>query len=198
MNVPIDHVHQIAAALSGENRSRVHRRENTLSPQGFRKHCPGVNTVSNISDVPLENGILDLRFEKIQRPKDRQAGLDKSRKLLIEDDELVALDLVLTIALAEGERPAFLLHRDREQPLLLQFVTHFLQRLAVLRHLNDLTAGFCVSAVEFHALNYYLFFITSTPGGALNTKIALSSGFVSIFVKRNSLVSPSGDVVTKR
>ena len=92
VDVTVDDIHQIAAALTGKNRRRVDRRENTLGSQRFRKHRAGMHAIPNIDDVTLQNRILDLRLQKIQRPKDRKTRLDQRRKLLIEDDEIFGLD----------------------------------------------------------------------------------------------------------
>src|SRR4026208_2614308 len=99
MDMAVDNTYQVTAALTRENRRRVDGRKNALRPHGLRQHGPGMNTIPNVGDVALEDGVLDLRFEKIEGSQDRQTGLDQGRKLLVENDKIVDLDVCPTVPL---------------------------------------------------------------------------------------------------
>src|SRR4030095_3511718 len=151
MNVPIDHIHKITAPLTRKNGCHVNSRENALGAKGFRQHRAGMYAVPDIVHMALKKRILDLCLEEIERPKDREARFDESRKLLVEEDEILLLDAHSLLSL-EVQCPSLLPDRYRQESLFLQMVTHFFQRLAHQCGRYDFTTWLGIFAVEFHRL----------------------------------------------
>src|SRR5688572_516300 len=149
MDVAQDHVYQIAAALAGINRGGIDRREDPLGAQRFRQHGAGMHAVTHVRYVALQERILDLRLQKIERPQDWKARLDEGRKLLVKDDEVFLFDANLTFPLAR-QGPALRSYRYRKKTLLLQMVPNFLECLADQGGAHDLTTRLGVLAVKLH------------------------------------------------
>ena len=92
-HVAFQHLLQVAGALAGQQRGRIHHRKTALRLEGRRKRLAGLHAGGNVVQLGGKVGILLPLGQHLQRPQNGQPGADQRKELLVEDEKRLQLDL---------------------------------------------------------------------------------------------------------
>ena len=105
-DVAFQHLLQVAGAFAGQQGGGVHDGYAGLRFKCGGERFAGFDAVGNVIELAAEMGALLDFGEHLQRAEDGQAGADKRKKLLVEDEERLELDLAARDAAEAGARTA--------------------------------------------------------------------------------------------
>ena len=91
-DIALQHLEQVAGALTGQQRRCVHHRKAALRLKSRRERFASLHAPRYVVQLGRKVSVLLVLRQHLQRSHNGQPGPDQSKKLLIEDQERFQLD----------------------------------------------------------------------------------------------------------